>query len=210
MGRLRKQYQVRIDPVRLIKHELTFEEVIDAIEANNRDVGGGTITDKRATTSHSRRRTHGKRRTDRKHRHQVARRSADPRSRCGERRDRTRNSPRRRHGRRAGRGGARPRLYADGREQSRCHLGAENKLDEIKATLPAGVQIQTVYDRTELVDHVIHTVQKNLFEGGLLVVAVLFIFLGNLRAGTDCGAGHPAFDAVLFGDAAGRYRGAAS
>ena len=43
--------------------------------------------------------------------------------------------------------------------------------------------IQTVYDRTELVDHVIDTVRKNLFEGGLLVVAVLFIFLGNLRAG---------------------------
>ena len=40
-----------------------------------------------------------------------------------------------------------------------------------------------VYDRTELVDHVIETVQKNLFEGGLLVIAVLFMFLGNLRAG---------------------------
>ena len=43
--------------------------------------------------------------------------------------------------------------------------------------------IQAVYDRTELVDHVIDTVRKNLFEGGLLVIAVLFIFLGNLRAG---------------------------
>ena len=45
------------------------------------------------------------------------------------------------------------------------------------------MKIQTVYDRTELVDHVIDTVRKNLFEGGLLVVAVLFMFLGNLRAG---------------------------
>ena len=42
--------------------------------------------------------------------------------------------------------------------------------------------MQAVYDRTELVDHVIDTVRKNLFEGGLLVVAVLFGFLGNLRA----------------------------
>src|SRR5207247_5101506 len=41
---------------------------------------------------------------------------------------------------------------------------------------------QPVYDRTELVDHVITTVRNNLFEGGLLVVAVLFAFLGNLRA----------------------------
>ena len=59
----------------------------------------------------------------------------------------------------------------------------KNKLEEIKQTLPPGVTIQTVYDRTELVDHVIDTVQRNLFEGGLLVVAILFIFLGNLRAG---------------------------
>ena len=59
----------------------------------------------------------------------------------------------------------------------------KTKMDEIKAQLPPGVTVETVYDRTELVDHVIETVQKNLFEGGLLVVAVLFLFLGNLRAG---------------------------
>jgi hypothetical protein len=50
------------------------------------------------------------------------------------------------------------------------------------STLPANVEVISLYDRTELVDHVIHTVQKNLFEGGLLVIAVLFAFLGNLRA----------------------------
>jgi cobalt-zinc-cadmium resistance protein CzcA len=44
------------------------------------------------------------------------------------------------------------------------------------------VNVQTVYDRTELVAHVISTVRNNLFEGGLLVVVVLFAFLGNLRA----------------------------
>ena len=59
----------------------------------------------------------------------------------------------------------------------------KEKLEDIKATLPPGVEIRTVYDRTELVDHVIDTVRKNLFEGGLLVVAILFVFLGNLRAG---------------------------
>jgi cobalt-zinc-cadmium resistance protein CzcA len=58
----------------------------------------------------------------------------------------------------------------------------EKKLDEIKETLPADVELRTVYDRTELVDHVIGTARQNLFEGGLLVVAVLFLFLGNLRA----------------------------
>jgi len=59
----------------------------------------------------------------------------------------------------------------------------KNKLAEIRAVLPPGVTIQTVYDRTELVDHVIDTARKNLFEGGLLVIAILFMFLGKFRAG---------------------------
>src|SRR5947209_6292954 len=58
----------------------------------------------------------------------------------------------------------------------------KKKLDEIKETLPPEVALQTVYDRTELVDYVIDTARKNLLEGGLLVIAVLFAFLGNLRA----------------------------
>jgi cobalt-zinc-cadmium resistance protein CzcA len=58
----------------------------------------------------------------------------------------------------------------------------KHKLDEIKRALPPNLDVVPVYDRTELVDHVIRTVQNNLFEGGLLVIAVLFAFLGNLRA----------------------------
>jgi cobalt-zinc-cadmium resistance protein CzcA len=60
--------------------------------------------------------------------------------------------------------------------------GMKHKLDEVKATLPPNVQVQPVYDRTELVDHVLRTVRENLFVGGILVVAVLFAFLGKLRA----------------------------
>ena len=56
------------------------------------------------------------------------------------------------------------------------------RMNEIKATLPPNVTVTPVYQRTELVDHVINTVKKNLFEGGLFVIAVLFAFLGNLRA----------------------------
>jgi cobalt-zinc-cadmium resistance protein CzcA len=58
----------------------------------------------------------------------------------------------------------------------------KHKLDDIKTTLPRDVKVEPVYDRTELVDQVIHTVRDNLFEGGLLVIVVLFAFLGNLRA----------------------------
>jgi cobalt-zinc-cadmium resistance protein CzcA len=57
-----------------------------------------------------------------------------------------------------------------------------NRLAEIDATLPAGVRAHTAYDRTNLVDRTIATVQKNLAEGALLVIAVLFLLLGNLRA----------------------------
>ncbi len=57
------------------------------------------------------------------------------------------------------------------------------KLKEIQKTLPEGVRIENVYDRTLLVNKTIHTVKKNLIEGGVLVIAVLLILLGNLRAG---------------------------
>ncbi len=56
------------------------------------------------------------------------------------------------------------------------------KLKAIDATLPEGVRAHAVYDRTELVDRTIETVRKNLLEGALLVIAVLFLLLGNLRA----------------------------
>ncbi|RMT85900.1 hypothetical protein ALP39_01850 [Pseudomonas marginalis pv. marginalis] len=56
------------------------------------------------------------------------------------------------------------------------------KLAEINRSLPEGVMAVTVYDRTNLVEKAIATVKKNLFEGALLVVAVLFLFLGNIRA----------------------------
>lgn len=84
----------------------------------------------------------------------------------------------------------------------------KDKLDEIRPFLPKDITVEVVYDRTELVNHVIGTVQKNLFEGGLLVVAVLFIFLGNLRAGLIVALAIPlsmmvAFDGMLrFGIAA--------
>ncbi|BDZ72447.1 cation transporter [Methylophaga marina] len=56
------------------------------------------------------------------------------------------------------------------------------ELSKIQATLPDGVIAEAVYDRTTLVDKAIATVQKNLMEGALLVVVVLFLLLGNIRA----------------------------
>jgi len=57
-----------------------------------------------------------------------------------------------------------------------------SKLDDIQASLPEGVVAEAVYDRTALVDKAIATVSKNLMEGALLVIVVLFLLLGNFRA----------------------------
>lgn len=58
----------------------------------------------------------------------------------------------------------------------------DEKLKELETKLPEGVKIIPVYDRTVLVDRTIHTVESSLFEGAILVVAVLLVMLGNWRA----------------------------
>ena len=58
----------------------------------------------------------------------------------------------------------------------------DKKMVEINRTLPEGVQAVAIYDRTVLVDKAINTVKKNLLEGAVLVIAILFLFLGNIRA----------------------------
>ncbi len=67
----------------------------------------------------------------------------------------------------------------------------KERLAEIQKSLPPGVEIDTFYDRTELVQKTIGTVQKNLAEGGLLVIAVLLLLLGNLRGGLIVAAAIP-------------------
>jgi len=61
-------------------------------------------------------------------------------------------------------------------------LAVAKKLEQIKSSLPEGVIVESVYDRTTLVDKAMYTVQKNLVEGALLVIVVLFLLLGNVRA----------------------------
>ncbi|MEH6435080.1 efflux RND transporter permease subunit [Massilia sp. DD77] len=68
-------------------------------------------------------------------------------------------------------------------ENSRAvSTAVDKKMAEINRTLPPGVKAATVYDRTVLVEKAINTVKKNLLEGAVLVIAVLFVFLGNIRA----------------------------
>ena len=182
-GGYEKQYQVRIDPDRLIKHQLTFDQVIEAVRANNRNVGGGTITEEKRLEL-----VHGVGRTVNAQQIEnivITAKDGVP--------VRVRDVAAVQVGHEIRRG----TVTANGRGEAVLGLGfmlmhenshdvtwaLKKKLEEVKSTLPTGMQIQTVYDRTELIDHVIDTVKKNLLEGGLLVVAVLFLFLGNLRAG---------------------------
>ena len=69
-------------------------------------------------------------------------------------------------------------------ENSRTVTAAvKAKIELLKPSLPAGTKIEPFYDRSVLVDRTIHTVAKNLLEGALLVIAILLILLGDLRAG---------------------------
>ena len=64
-------------------------------------------------------------------------------------------------------------------------------IEKIKPTLPKGVTIESFYDRTDLVQKTIRTVSQNLIEGGILVIAVLLLLLGNLRGGLIVAAAIP-------------------
>jgi cobalt-zinc-cadmium resistance protein CzcA len=69
--------------------------------------------------------------------------------------------------------------------------GVKEKIESIAESLPPGVSIDTFYDRTDLIERTIHTVEKNLLEGGILVVAVLLLMLGNVRGGLIVAAAIP-------------------
>ncbi|ACF00818.1 cation transporter [Rhodopseudomonas sp. AAP120] len=56
------------------------------------------------------------------------------------------------------------------------------KLEQIQKSLPEGISLRAIYDRTHLIDATIATVEKNLIEGALLVIAILFLILGNIKA----------------------------
>lgn len=86
--------------------------------------------------------------------------------------------------------------------------GVATKLIEVNRNLPDGIQAIPLYDRTTLVDKTIATVEKNLFEGAVLVIAVLFALLGNIRAALIAAAVIPlSMLFALTGMAAGRVSG---
>ena len=73
-------------------------------------------------------------------------------------------------------------MMAIGGNSRTVSKAVDAKLQDIQNSLPKGVVIETAYDRTTLVEKAIKTVQKNLVEGAILVIIILFLFLGNIRA----------------------------
>ncbi len=181
-GGRRKQYEVVVDPVRLIEHGLTMDDVAEALRSNNQSVGGGQITRAGESTL-----VHGVALTTSTTQIADIVISADD------------GRPVHIHDIAAVREGheiRRGAVTAQGEGEAVMGLGfmlmGENshevtrslrqRLDEVRETLPGNVQVVVVYERTKLIDHVIHTVQENLLFGAVFVIAVLFAFLGNIRA----------------------------
>ncbi len=85
-----------------------------------------------------------------------------------------------------------------GENAQRVVTQVKARVEEIQKTLPSGVVIEPYYDRTLFVSKVIETVRNNLLEGGLLVIAVLFLFLGDLRAGLIVASAIPLSMLIAF------------
>ncbi|MBT8486201.1 MAG: efflux RND transporter permease subunit [Phycisphaerales bacterium] len=182
-GGEKRQYQVVVEPARLMKYDLVIDDVYDALRRNNMNVGGGNVArggELQLVQGVS-----------------LTTNADEIADIVIEARDgvpvRIRDVAAVRIGHEVRRGAA----TAQGGGEVVLGLGfmlmGENshvvtaalreRLEEVKRTLPPGVDVRPVYERTELVDEVIDTVQENLFIGAILVVAILFTFLGSLRAG---------------------------
>lgn len=182
-GGFEKQFHVVVEPELLVKHGVTFEDLFEALQANNQNVGGGQIvrggesllvhgiglaTDVEQISNIVLAAPGGVPLRVR----DVATVQVDHEIRQG-----------------AVTGGGQGEIVLGlgfmllGENSAAVTHALKAQLAEVQKTLPPDVRVEVLYDRTELVEKVIHTVRNNLLAGALLVIAVLFGFLGNLRAG---------------------------
>jgi len=187
-----KTYQVTLDPERLVAYGLSVGDVFKALEANNRNVGGGYIAHRGEQYLI---RGEGLLTTLQDVADVVVAHGEGGTPVYVGNLSKVELAPMIRQGAvtRDGRGeavvGIVMMLMG---ENSRVVSDRVNeKIKEIQKTLPKGVTIDTFYDRTDLVQRTIHTVGKNLLEGGLLVILVLLLLLGSLRGGLIVAAAIP-------------------
>jgi cobalt-zinc-cadmium resistance protein CzcA len=176
-----KQYQVQPDPSRLVALGLSFSDIVHALEANNVSRGASTIERNGEGVVV---RTGGRLETISDisdvviaTRGAVPIRISDVASVAVGGEIRTGSASENGHEAVVG-----TALMLIGGNSRTIAAAVDRKLNEIRSTLPAGIEARTVLSRTELVDATIHTVAANLGEGALLVILVLFALLGNFRA----------------------------
>jgi cobalt-zinc-cadmium resistance protein CzcA len=181
IGGYAKQFQIRPDPMKLVGLGLSFGDIIRAIEANNVSRGASVIErngEGIAVRSGGRLET-----IDDIRNVVVSTRAATP-VRISDIADvaiggEIRTGSGSVNGHEAVIGTA---LMLVGSNSRTVAKAVDAKLNQVRRTLPAGIVITTVLDRTTLVDATLKTVATNLGEGALLVIAVLFLLLGNFRA----------------------------
>jgi cobalt-zinc-cadmium resistance protein CzcA len=176
-----KQFQVLIDPTRLVQYGLSFKEVMEALVANNRQVGGqfvnvgaeqylvrglGLVRDTQDIGAVVVATREGVPVFVR----DVARVVEGPAPRFG---------AVTRDGKEVTLGIALARI---GENAKQVVESVKKKLDTAKQALPKGVTLNPVYDRTDIVEKALDTSRRTLIEGAVLVAIVLFLFLGELRA----------------------------
>jgi len=201
-GGYEKQFHVLVDAQRLVKHELTLDDVARVLGQGNRNAGGGVLDQAGEAQL-----VQGQ---------GLATNIDDLRSMVLAQVDGTpihlSDVAEVREGHEIRRGA----VTYQGQGEAVLGLGfmlmgensreltqkLEARLAEAQKSLPKEAKLTEVYSRTQLVDKVLDTVEKNLLEGALLVIAVLFAFLGNFRAGLIVALAIPlsmlfAFNAML-------------
>jgi cobalt-zinc-cadmium resistance protein CzcA len=176
-----KQYHVQPDPMKLVSYGLTFQDIIEALERNNVSTGAGYIERKGEAylVRADGRITNegeiagiviGSRHGTPIYIRDVATVGVGPELRTGAASE---------NGQEVVVGTA---LMLVGANSRTVAAAVDAKMQDIRKSLPPDVQIKTVLNRSKLVNATIKTVEKNLAEGALLVIIVLFLLLGNIRA----------------------------
>lgn len=181
IGGYAKEYHITPDPVKLSSYGLTLKEVITAIDLNNNNVGAGYI-ERRGEQFLIRapgqvRSLDDIRNTTLSNVDGVPIRVRDVAEVAIGRELRTGAATE--NGREVVLGTVFMLIGENSRVVSQA---VADRMVEVNRSLPKGVKAVPVYDRTVLVDKAIYTVKKNLIEGAVLVVVILFMFLGNFRA----------------------------
>ena len=181
IGGYNKQYHVMPTPEKLLYHQVSLEDVADALRSNNDNRGAGYIE---ANGQQLLVRSQGQLATIEEIRQVIIKQNDGVPVKIDDVAEvaigkELRTGAATRNGVETVLGTAMMLIGENSRTVAR---DVALKLADIQASLPEGVIAEAVYDRTSLVDKAVKTVSKNLLEGALLVIVVLFVLLGNIRA----------------------------